>query len=667
MRKIFLAFFIILSAISLQARNIYNINKGWKFSYSAFMNKAYQDINIPHTWNSQVMGENDKLTYSLGNYIKQIKVPKEWMDKKRVFVRFGGASNVANLFVNGKYVGEHRGGYTAFTFEITPFIMYDSYNSLMLIVSNTPQLDVMPIMGDLNNYGGIYRDVELIVTDINHISLSDYGSEGVYIKQKKVDSSLAEIDVLVKLSGMPSTDMEVEMMVYKDSTVMASGFGKTKLSADGNSLLSVPISIFNPRLWNGVKDPFLYDLKIYAKDEAGASLDSITVPFGVRTYSIDRDKGFILNGEPYNIRGVNKYQDKSGLGIALSRRDHEDDINIIMDMGATAVRMTFAPQDRYVYDLCDRKGLIVWSDIPFVSDNMFGGKGFIDSYLFKENGERQLREMIRQNYNHPSVVFWGLFSDISTIGDSPISYIQKLNDIAHAESPDRFTASSSIEDGSINFITDVIGWSQYFGVEKGSLNDVGTWINQFKTGWREIYPAISEYGAVANIRQQPGDSKYTEAFQNSVHEAYLKAISNAPFFWGSFVNSMFDYGSENRREAGLHGVSGMGLVSYDRNTKKDAYYLYKANWNDLEPFLYITSRRNVVRDVRKQNIKVYTNIDDPVTLYVNGKEVSRVVAKDGIVEWSDVMFNIGKNIIRVSSGRYSDTVEIEVFDSLLAQ
>ncbi len=675
MKKIaYILWLMFLSLDMLQARDVYNLNKNWKFSNTALRSNVPQEVSLPHTWNARPLGVDEGVTYAIGHYLKEIKIPKEWGNKKRIFIRFNGVSNIANLFVNGKYVGEHRGGYTAFTFEITPFLRFDNYNSILMVVSNAPQMDVMPVQGDLNSYGGIYRDVELIVTDQNHISLSDYGSDGVYIRQRKLEADEAEISVVVKLNGFPAVDMQVGVRVLNGAEEVVSASGTGKIMADGTGVVNIPVTIPSPRRWNGVKDPFMYQLEVQTFD-GKESKDLLTIPFGLRTFSIDREKGFILNGQPYKIYGVNKHQDRGGSGNALTRQDHEEDIRIITDMGATAVRMAFAPQDRYVYDLCDRNGLIVWSDLPFVSDNMFGGKGFVDSYLFKDNGERQLREMIRQHYNHPSVVFWGIFSDVTTNGDSPITYIRSLNTTAHTESPDRLTACSSIEDGPINFITDVVGWSQYFGWEKGEVGDMQIWMNQFKSEWLDLYPALSAYGAGANVKHQAESkdrpsaegSYHPESYQAFLHENYLKAISQTPYFWGTFVNAIFDYGSENRRSGGMDGVSDMGLVTYDRHLKKDAYYLYKANWNDIDPFVYITDRRNNQRNGVKQSVKVYTNIDEEVQLFVNGELVGAAVPQNGIVEWTDLTFKSGVNTIVAISGRYHDTVEVEIFGSLLAQ
>lgn len=670
-RILLLLSLIVFAGQQLYAREIINLNKGWRFGKEANLGRTMQEVNLPHTWNTSTTGPT---YYGTGNYLKEIVIPEKW-SSKRVFIRFYGVSNIANLFINGKYVGEHRGAFTSFTFDITPFLNYGVYNSILVSANNSQQLDVMPISSEKTFYGGIYRDCELIVVDKNHFSLTDYGSDGIYIEQKDVSRDAASVEALVKLDGMPGSTINVTMSVKESANGVSLLTKKevVRIEANGKARLHIPFEFSNPRLWNGVIDPFMYKVDFSISSSDG-SLDNITIPLGLRFFSVDRNKGFLLNGEPYKLNGVIKHQDRSHIGGALRLEHHEEDMNIISEMGATAIRTADAPQHWSVYDLADDHGLIAWVDLPFVAGENQGGKGFIDSYAFKENGDRQLTEMARQLYNHPSIAFWGIYSNLLSKGDNPQQYIRQLNDLAHRESPGRLTVALSIEDGPINFITDVMAWAQYFGWKSGDTEDLKKWTKQFSTDWKELKPGLGEYGAGGNILFQSDSlqkinmqsATHPENYQTHFHEKYIAMIEQAPFLWGSFINSIFDYGIPNAGGEEAKVVSDMGIVSFDRHTRKDAFYMYKALWNDLDPFVYIAERRNNLRAGTLQAIKVYTNMDD-AELFVNNISVGKKQPKRGMIEWTGVRMDLGKNIIRVQSGKESDLVDIEIFNDILAQ
>ncbi len=672
LKPLLLAFCGILLSGITHAREIINLNRDWQFFREAIMNRTLQDIDLPHTWNSDISKTGNSFFYGTGNYLKEIRVPAQW-DGKKVFIRFYGVSNTATLFINGKYVGEHKGGYTGFTFNITPFLNFGMSNSILVVANNTRRTDVMPINGDITVYGGIYRDVELIVTDSNHISLSDYGSDGVYLIQKEVSQDEASVEAVIEMEGTPGGNLNVQLQLFENNSPILSQTEQVKISQNGKGSLSIPFTVTQPRLWDGTNDPFLYNVTVSVVEKE-IIMDQITVPLGLRYFSIDRDKGFMLNGKPYPLNGVTLHHDRSGVGNALTRLQQQEDIDLINEIGANAVRMINTPHDQYTYELCDISGLIVWSDFPFISNEYRGGKGYINSENFRKNGERQLLEMIRQLYNHPSIVFWGLFSKLSTNGDNPLEYIKYLNDLAHKESPDRLTTASSNEDGDINMITDAIGWPQYFGWNSGNIEDFILWANQFKDGWKELKPAVSEYGAGGNIlhqrnqlaQPQNSSSIHPENWQTHFHEQYYEMLKTYPFLWGTFINSMFDYACSDNSTEGSPHISDMGLVSFDRHTKKDAFYFYKANWNDIDPFIHITEKRNIFRNTVNQSIKVYTNLDR-AELIVNNFSYGIKEQKDGIIIWDNIKLLEGRNRIDVVSGLYNDFVELQVYDNLLAQ
>lgn len=670
MKRITLFLFIMFMYVCSEAREVININNGWTFSNNNSFLSNKTTVNLPHTWNSEINREGNNFYFGAGSYLKEIVIPTSWSEGKRVYLKFGGVTSVTTLFINGRYVDAHKGGFTAFSIEITPFLNYGTYNSILVVANNSTNMDIMPLSADRTVFGGINRDVELIVTPDNHISLSDYGSDGVYLKQMSVSKELAEVEVKIVVNGRVGANVGARVEVKNEDQHVTSGEASAKIETYGRTEITIPLTIRNPRLWNGVYDPFLYQVDVSLIDE-NENKDTKTIPLGLRYFSIDREKGFLLNGEPYKLNGVIYQEDRSGLGSAMSKNNYDEDIDIILDMGATAIRMAGAPHDRYVYELCDKEGLIVWSDLPFTSDVMHGGKGFLDSYDFRANGETQLIEMIRQNYNSPSVVFWGLFDKISTKGDDCTSFLSMLNDLAHQESHDRITVGTSNEDGTINRITDAISWAQYFGWTTGMPSDFNKWISQFNTSWIDIKPGVGEYGAGANIQHQTSQlSKpkaegaiHPENWQSYVHEQYISMIANKEFLWGTFVNCMFDYTYFSLNYGGMQNVCNYGLVTQDRHTKKDAFYAYKANWNTTNPFVHITDRRNTKRDSNTQNIKVYTNLVD-VELFLNGRSLGTKTAKNGVAEWTNLTFNMGMNTVEARSGRIKDSYEIQVIKSM---
>lgn len=650
------------------SREVINLNRNWQFSLSNDLRPSSRaTVNLPHTWNYDAISTKKEYYRGIGNYMKEITAPAGWSGKK-VYIRFYGVNSEANVFVNGKFVGEHKGGYTAFTYDITPFIRTGESNNIWVRVSNAPQLDYMPINGDFNIYGGIYRDVELIVTYPVHISLTDNSSNGIYLKQTEVTDEKAKIDATVKVNGLGSGNYTVAVDVNDSDSdfTLFSNSDKVKLDK-GEGLVTIPLEIDSPRLWNGIRDAFRYNFVVRIKDGT-TTLDSLTVPMGVRYFSIDPQQGFMLNGKPYPLRGVTHYQDRNGVGSAFRNRQHDEDFDLMLEMGVNAVRMTNYPQDPYFYDLCDRYGMIVWSELPLVGPETILDNGYINKESFKENGKQQLAEMISQRFNNTSVFFWGLFSNLTTRGsDDPVGYIKELNQLAHELDPTRPTIGSSNQDGGINFVTDLIGWSQYLGWQKGQVADVDIWLGQLTKGWSQLKSAIGEYGAGGSIlhqedslqRPNPSRNWHPERWQTNYHEQFYSILKKYPMIWGSFINTMFDFGSVNYRGGDTPGVSDFGLVTYDRREKKDAFYFYKANWNKNQPFVYITERRWDERTSPVQTIKVFSNQDE-VELIVNGESHGQILGKNGVFTWENIRLSDGVNIIEAYSGRVRDEADITI-------
>ncbi len=666
LRKTALILLAMISALPLSARHTINFNKGWRFTNKPILDNNMAEITLPHSWN----GDNKGVTYfGTGSYLKEITVPQEWAHDKRLYLRVGAASNTATLLVNGRYVGGHRGGFTSFTFDITPFINFGVSNSILLMVNNAPRTDVIPLPVDGSFYGGLYRDCELIVTGPNHIKMNDNGSDGVVIRPTSVSSSAAELEAEVSLEGNPGSDIDVKIEIYDPETneTVAAATSKATIGDKGDGRTVIPLSFGEPKLWNGRLDPFMYDVTVTTTDKDGVG-DRLTSRLGLRTVGVDRNKGFLLNGRPYKLRGVVLHGDRSDVGVAVSHKAMEEDVRMILDMGANAIRLPDGPLDPYFYDLCDTYGLVVWSDLPLNSGDGHTGKGFIDSYSFKDNAIQQLEEMITQLDAHPSAVIWGIFGGLRTGGDNPLFFLKELNDYAKELSPDRLTVSSSIEDGAINEITDLISWDQYFGWKNGDIADYLKWADQFKSGWRNLMPGLSEYGAGGDIADQSDDTdvraswpRHPESYQALFHEQYVDMIDKTPYFWGTFINSMFDY-VRPRYNASDKAESDMGLVTFDRHTPKDAYYVYKALWSK-EPFLHIAGRRNDKTSGTKRQIKVYTNAPD-AELFVNGKSAGKRTANRGRAAW-DITLTPGLNKISAKSGNLVDEISIHSFSDIL--
>lgn len=635
------------------------LNNDWNFRFSHQVQKGTEvRVDLPHTWNAQD-ALSGKIDYKrgIGNYEKNLFIRPEWKGK-RLFIRFEGVNNIADVFINRRHIGEHRGGYGAFIFEITGKVEYGKENSILVRVNNGEQLDIMPLVGDFNFYGGIYRDVHLLITDETCISPLDYASPGVRLIQDSVSHRYAKVRAIVDLSNGSSGNQEVELNVrlLDGQRVVKEGTKNVNLSGNEVMQQELTFEIDQPHLWNGRQDPFLYQAEV-TLFRNGQMVDRVTQPLGLRFYRIDPDKGFFLNGKHLPLQGVCRHQDRSEVGNALRPQHHEEDVALMLEMGVNAVRLAHYPQATYFYDLMDKNGIIVWAEIPFVGPGGYNDKGFVDLPAFRANGKEQLKELIRQHYNHPSICVWGLFNELTELGDNPVEYIKELNVLAHQEDTTRPTTSASNQMGDLNFITDAIAWSRYDGWYGGTPADLGKWLDRMHKDHPKICIAISEYGAGASIYHQqdslvktvPTSWWHPENWQTYYHIENWKTISSRPYVWGSFVWNMFDFGAAHRTEGDRPGINDKGLVTFDRKVRKDAFYFYKANWNREEPMLYLTGKRNTVRTQRLQTIIAFTN-QAGAELFVNGKSYGKTTPDSyAILEWKNVELEPGENEIKVVS------------------
>lgn len=670
------------------------INRDWKFykgkSSNAFSpefdDSEWESISIPHTWNNidgqdgTIGGKSIKDTdYFRGDcwYRKKVFFEKE-DEEKQIYLRFQGVNIQTQLYVNGAFVGSHKGGYTAFSFDITEFLNFGSENLIAVMVNNEYTEEIAPLTADFTFYGGIYRETELIKKNKIHFSFGEYATRGIKITTPTVTDKKAECRISAVIEN--NTDYEKTLNIIsrieknnlfaENPYIKQTDFEKYNTDFDEfedckdkeitilpNSKQEIGFSfeIENPHLWNGRKDPFLYRATLEIS-ENGNVIDKISDTMGLRYFEIDGENGFYLNGKSCNLRGVSRHQDREGIGNAITEHEHNEDFALIYNMGANSIRLAHYPQAEYFYRLCDYYGIIVWAEIPVV--DLIGGSGAYEN----PNGERkeffrttknQLKEMIHQNYNHPSIVCWGIQNEIMAKYDDVMRpFTQELHNIAKAEDKYRYTTMATNHGAASEWKSDLIAWNVYPGWYGMSRKQLGWFMdkNRFNrpTG-------ISEYGAGGNHNQhklKPKRPKHNgqwhpEEYQTISHEAFLKSIEKRKYLWCTYVWNMFDFGSDGRNEGGRPGMNDKGLVSFDRKTKKDSYYLYQSNWSK-NPMVHITSKRLEARK-RKTFFKVYSN-GSTVTLYINGRKFKTISSEScrqkGIFIFKAVKLSKGRNEIK---------------------
>ncbi len=656
-----IAFILSVPPVAMSASDVIPLNEGWKF-HRGFQASEHEieNISLPHTWNRMdAMFGNKDYYRGLANYIHTL--PAGLRDgNNRVFLKIGSAQTVADLFVDSKFVTQHRGGYTAFVTELTEFLKPDSESKLEIRVSNAPTLDIAPVCGDFNIYGGLPRGVELIVTGPVSIAHDFYASDGVFFTQRDVNDEKAQLDVRTILSVAQDASLnghELEVSILDGSDEICSG---TIRLTDGMTDISVPLTVDNPILWNGTDSPHLYLGKVRLLRN-GIEIDSRQTQIGFRFFSVDPDKGFFLNGTSYRLNGVNRHEDTAARASALTSADHKEDVALIRELGAKAVRLSHYPQSHEFLDLLDAEGLIAWVEIPFVNV-------YVNNPAFDENLKQQLTEMIYQNYNHPSVISWGLFNEINSGWlDRPSAMVVTLDSIAHSLDPTRLTMGASNQNDDFNGLTDIIAFNKYFGWYGGDPTEMGRWLDAEKEAHPERKIGISEYGAGGSVLQQsdslahpePWGHWHPENWQTYYHIENYRQLAERPWLWCNLIWCMFDFGVASRNEGDTPGRNDKGLVTYDRKTKKDAFYFYKANWNDSEPFVYIAGRRSPVKG-DMMNVMAFTNDHGDAELFVNGHSVgSRTPDEVNVLTWHDVkILNDGENIIEVRTTHASDSIKV---------
>lgn len=611
-------------------RNIKNINENWVF----VKENEKSTVNLPHTWNG-IDGQDGGNDYYRGKctYIKEI-AKADMPQGEEIYLQLDGVNSSAFVYFNSKLVCTHHGGYSTFRVKLENI---KDNNEIKIEADNSPNDFVYPQQADFTFYGGIYRDVTLIGVEKNHFDLDFFGAPGIQITPI-VNGDKADVNVKTYITG----GGEVRVTVN----------GETKTGTE------VDFTVDNPHLWNGVADPYLYNA-VAELIVDGKVVDRVESRFGIRSFKVDPQKGFILNGKPYPLRGVSRHQDRPGIGNALLPEHHREDIELICEMGANTIRLAHYQHAQYFYDLCDEKGLVVWAEIPYISSHLEKGV---------ENTKTQMTELIAQNYNHPCIVTWGLSNEITMSGASPavVENHKMLNDLVHSMDKTRPTTEAVVTmcsmDNEYVHISDIVSYNHYFGWYGGNVNMYGPWFDKFHEKYPNKAIGISEYGCEAlnwhatDIVQ--GD--YTEEYQAYYHEELIKQIAVRPYLWATHVWNMFDFAADARAEGGENGMNHKGLVTFDRKYKKDSFYAYQA-WLSDKPMLHICSKRYIDRVEDKVKIKVYSNQDE-VELFANGESVG-VQKKGEFPFFTFEVKNEGETVLTAKAGDLTDESKIRKVDS----
>ena len=630
-------------------RNILSLNKGWQFYKNTADISALGEgvsVDLPHTWNAEdgYDGGND---YFRGScvYTKALdtaSLPEGY----RHYLEIRGANSSADVYLGAKHLCHHDGGYSTWRVDLTDALKDSA--QLAIVVDNAPNDRVYPQMADFTFYGGLYRNVNLISVPETHFDLEYYGAPGLMITPT-VEGKDAKVEVEVFVKNLTDAQKLVYTVYDKDENELY----KIE-SADTKATFTIE----GVHLWHGRRDPYLYCCEVEIV-EGDTVVDNVCSRFGCRYFEIDPERGFILNGEEYPLRGVSRHQDRAGVGNALLPEHHEEDIDLICEVGATTIRLAHYQHDQYFYDLCDERGLVIWAEIPYISKHMPGGR---------ENTISQMKELVSQNYNHPSIVVWGLSNEIS-IGGSDEDLLENhriLNDLVHSMDKTRKTTIAAVSmckmDDPYLLIPDVVSYNHYFGWYGGDTSMNGPWFDKFHATHPTIPIGCSEYGCEALNwhTSDPKQGDYTEEYQAFHHEELIRQLFSRKYMWATHVWNMFDFGADARAEGGENGQNHKGLVTMDRKYKKDSFYAYKA-WLSDDPFVHLCGKRYVdrVEDVTK--VTVYSNLPE-VELFVNGESIGKKTAPDHFF-YFDVP-NVGESTIVAKAGELTDEGKIRKVDEM---
>ena len=677
------------------------LSHGWRFRQvdglsdvpsSAFDDSQWTAIHLPHTWNRIGNEGTERSPLSnnvqgVGWYRLRFKTPPV-SAPRRYFLEFDGVGTIADVWVNGHYLGKHSGAFARFRFDASAAIDPSHENLLVVKADNSrPQpgsstQHVIPLSGDFFMFGGIYRGVKLVVTDLVHADMLDYGGPGLYARALAADSKSAIVQVTARLTNDArkprAVIVETRIESGRAAPAVATELRRVSVTPEQPLTLATTLHVDQPHLWQGIKDPYLYRLVMTVRSIGGEDLDRVIQPLGLRQLNFDPDKGFMLNGEHVFLKGASMHQDRPVKGWAISPADQAQDFSLLRDMGGNAVRLAHYQHGQYSYDLADALGIVVWAEIPLVNKVSFDGSPA--SHELAENARQQLMELIRQNYNHPSIAVWSIANEIDLTatqirGPSKVAALLKsLNELAKTEDPARFTtfadcceitavpperaafAGIAPRDAIVG-ISDTIGYNRYFGWYAGQFDDFGAMLDEAHRRHPALPISVSEYGAGAALTQHTDDPAggpinphgrpHPEELQDAYHEASWNTLRTRGYLWAAFIWNMFDFSSDSRREGDLTDINEKGLVSYDRQTRKDAFYFYRANWSSA-PTLHLVGRRYVDRPYGVLDVRAYSNMAQ-ATLWLNGADQGVQSCAGGVCLWRAVHLLQGTNELRAAT------------------
>ncbi len=641
-------------------RTIYSLNDGWSFTSTApeapvELPVDWRQVRLPHSWNAfdgQDGGQDYLRTECF--YARRLDLP-EAAATSRFWLEFEGVAVVARVWVNGTLLATHEGSYAGFRVDITDAVNRDGANLLVVSADNRQRTDIYPQTADFTFYGGVYREVSLIVVEPTHFDLSHLGGPGVRF-DVAVDGDDAAISATTWVTEPQEGDAVALTILDEDDAVVAEAY------APAEHATSLELTIRDAHRWHGTADPYLYTAvaRLVRRNEV---LDEVSCRIGVREYAVDPQRGFLLNGELVPLRGVSRHQDRLGKGNALTFADHLEDAELIAELGANTVRLAHYQHSQDFYDLCDEYGFVVWAEIPFISV-------MSKDPAAHANARQQMQELITQNVNHPSICFWGISNEITIGGDSPelVERLRDLDALVKSMDPSRPTTMAQLSMVPIasehNQISDVLSYNHYFGWYNHDLARNAVWLDEFHAAHPDRALGISEYGAegvLAWHTENPQMRDYSETYQARYHEHMCQVIEDRPWLWATHVWNMFDFGVDSRDEGGVAGRNNKGLVTFDRSIRKDAFYACKAYWSD-EPFVHVAGRRFAQRDVEGTTITVYSNRDE-VALLVDGQPVGSARGHR-VFRFADVRLPAGRHVVEAVAGQLRDTITLEAVTDL---
>ena len=631
-------------------RKIINVNNNWQFfknTNDINVHDGGLNISLPHTWNA-LDGQDGGNDYFRGTCLyKKVICLNELPKAEKYYLEINGANSSADVYCNGKRLAHHDGGYSTWRVNITGYLRNE--NIVSILVDNAANDEVYPQVADFTFYGGLYRDVNIICVNDTHFDLDYFGSRGFMITPE-IKGENADVKLETYVNNLLSGD-EILYSIYDNENNLIA----EKQSND----TKVNLLVENVHLWNGREDPYLYKAKV-SIIRNNEIIDEVSSRFGCRCFKIDPENGFILNGKEYPLRGVCRHQDRWQIGNALLPEHHKEDMDLICEVGANTIRLAHYQHDQYFYDLCDERGMVIWAEIPYISRHMNCGN---------ENTVSQMKELVVQNYNHPSVFVWGLSNEITMDGAKDPDLIanhKKLNDLVHEIDKTRLTTVACISMCDMGeeyvHISDVVSYNHYFGWYGGNLNEYGPWFDKFHTRYPNKPIGCSEYGCEAlnwhNSNPDSGD--YTEEYQAIYHEALIKQLYSRKYIWATHLWNMFDFGADARAEGGENGQNHKGLITIDRKYKKDAFYAYKA-WLSKEPFVHICGKRYIDRVEEITKVTVYSNLSE-VELFANGISLGQKTAGDHFFYFE--VPNSGETVLTAIAGEFKDTSFIRKVDTM---